>query len=126
MTTAARTHPSGKSSLFERIGERIRAAREEKGYTQEDLGKLIDQSAVTVSRWESASRRPGITELVGLAQELDKPITYFTEEKPPEEGPLVQLTRTIHELDERDRQELEEYAEFRRRRHVERRLKKGE
>lgn len=126
MTTAPRTRPSDKDTLFERIGERIRAAREEKGYTQEDLGRLIRQSPVTISRWESASRRPGITELVDLARVLDKPVTYFTEETPPEEGTLTQLTRTIRDLDERDRQELKEYAEFRRRRYVERQLEEGE
>lgn len=107
-----------KQVLHQRIGERIRSAREKKGYKQDELGKLIGQSAVTISRWESASRSPGITELIELARELEIPITYFTENDPQTEPKLVRLLRTAQALDEQDLKELSEYAEFRRQRHV--------
>ena len=107
-----------KHTLHQRIGERIRSVRERKGYKQDELGKLIRQSAVTISRWESAARAPGITDLVELARVLEMPITYFTEDNPQEEPKLVRLLRTAQALNDQDLKELSEYAEFRRQRHV--------
>lgn len=120
-TTAARPH-TDKDALFKLIGERIRKAREAKGYKQDVLGELAGQSAVTISRWESATRRPSVDDLIVLADALEKPITYFTEATPPEEDAVVQLARTARQLDDQDVRELQEYADFRRLRHVRRRI----
>ena len=107
-----------KDTLFQRIGERIRMAREDASFKQDELGKLVGQSAVTISRWETATRRPSIDDLILLAIKLNRSIAYFTEEAPPQDDAYVQLTRTARELDQRDLRELQEYAEFRRRRHL--------
>lgn len=118
MSAATSATTLDRHTLHQRIGERIRSAREKRDYKQEELGKLIGQSAVTISRWESAARNPGITELIELARVLEMPITYFTEDNPQEEPKLVRLLRTAKALNDQDLQELSEYAEFRRQRHV--------
>lgn len=118
MSAASSVTTLDKHTLHQRIGERIRSAREGKNYRQDELGKLVGQSAVTISRWESASRSPGITELIELARVLEVPIIYFTDDNPQKEPKLVRLLRTAQTLDEQDLQELSEYAEFRRQRHV--------
>lgn len=118
MSAATLATTLDKHTLHQRIGERIRGARERKGYKQDELGKLIRQSAVTISRWESAARTPGITDLIELARVLEMPITHFTEDDPREEPKLVRLLRTAQALSEQDLEELSEYAEFRRQRHV--------
>ena len=54
------------------LGERIRAAREERR-----LADRIRRRQATISDFERGLRQPDATTLVILAEELQKPITYF-------------------------------------------------
>ena len=61
------------------IGERLRAARKEKGLTQSELADRLGISFVGVSQWESGKRNPKKETLIRLAAVLEVPVSYFTE-----------------------------------------------
>lgn len=54
----------------ERLGERLRQAREERGLTQEALADELHVSRQTVSNWERGKTLPDIQSLVGAASTL--------------------------------------------------------
>jgi transcriptional regulator with XRE-family HTH domain len=68
------------------VGERIRQAREERGFSQRRLADSIERRQAAVSDFERGLMQPDATTLVVLAQVLEKPITYFF---PPPWGPRV-------------------------------------
>lgn len=53
------------------IGERIRKARLEKGLSQEELGKIIDVSKVSICGYEKGTRTPTLENLMQLLEVLD-------------------------------------------------------
>lgn len=63
----------------ELLGERIRAAREAKGLSQEEFAALISRDQRAVSEYEHGKRRITATELPLLARVLDVPLLYFFE-----------------------------------------------
>ena len=52
------------------IGKQIRKYRNEKGYTQEQLGRLLGVSTQAISKWENETGLPDISQIVPLATEL--------------------------------------------------------
>lgn len=64
--------------LRQKIGQKIRQARQEKGLSQRDLGKLFGTSHAVISDMELGKpRKLDIEDLVTLARILDKPVGYF-------------------------------------------------
>ena len=61
------------------LGQRIRAAREEAGLTQEDVARSIGVSGQTPSRWERDSNVPYPRQLRALAELFQKPADHFQE-----------------------------------------------
>ncbi|MGI3044091.1 helix-turn-helix domain-containing protein [Shewanella algae] len=55
----------------ELIGQRIKAAREKKGFSQEQLGDLVGVSFQSVQQWESGKTAPRTARLRKLATVLD-------------------------------------------------------
>ena len=53
------------------IGENIKKYRKEKGYTQRDLADLIGVSVQAISKWETETGAPDISQVVPLASALD-------------------------------------------------------
>jgi transcriptional regulator with XRE-family HTH domain len=53
------------------IATRIHAAREQRGWTQEELATRIGTTGMTVSHWEAGRRTPHPRWLVKLADALD-------------------------------------------------------
>jgi transcriptional regulator with XRE-family HTH domain len=49
------------------LGERLRRAREQRGYSQEDIAQLTGQPRTVVSNWESGTRRPNPHQLDKLS-----------------------------------------------------------
>ncbi len=62
---------------YAEIGKRVRLAREEAGLSQEELGKLLNCSGVTISTWETGKRRISLEDLHSLARVLGKPLAFF-------------------------------------------------
>jgi len=61
------------------IGDRVRAARKEKGYTQTELGALLQWDQPQISRIECGKDVDSLTKLRLLADALEKPYLYFLE-----------------------------------------------
>ncbi len=53
------------------IGERIKKARLEKGLSQEELGKIIDVSKVSICGYEKGTRTPTLENLMQLLEVLN-------------------------------------------------------
>ena len=53
------------------IGQNIKKYRKEKGYTQRELADLIGVSVQAVSKWETDTGAPDISQVVPLASALD-------------------------------------------------------
>jgi transcriptional regulator with XRE-family HTH domain len=61
------------------FGQRIKAARDSKGWKQKELAAAVHVEPVTVSRWENGVHLPELATLQVIAEKLDKPLGYFTE-----------------------------------------------
>ena len=62
------------------IGRRVRALREERGFSQEDLARVFGfNDRQTVSAIETGARRLTAEELVLAMEKLDVPLDYFTD-----------------------------------------------
>ncbi|MFE3169345.1 helix-turn-helix transcriptional regulator [Streptomyces sp. NPDC059224] len=57
------------------IGNRIRAAREERGLSQNQLADLIGREYRTILRWEYAQRIPNLEDLLLIADVLGVPVS---------------------------------------------------
>lgn len=62
---------------FKIIGQRIKDARKEKGWSQDKLSEEIDVSPVYISRIERGSTQINLNRLVDLANALDTSIEYL-------------------------------------------------
>ena len=63
-----------------RIGNRLKTLREQRGYTQEHLAKLIGVSKSTLSRYEKGKTSPKMDVLEKMAMHLDTTITWLCSE----------------------------------------------
>lgn len=109
--------------LFEYVGQRIRDLREGygggKGLSQEGLAKALDVAPNTISRWETATYRPSLSDLEGLARFFSVSILeFFPPNETARDDRLSTLLRTAKQLPPDDLVELQRYAEFRRARHL--------
>ena len=106
----------GVADIYEEIGKRIRDFRGSvggRGVSQEDLAHAVGTTANTVSRWETATYKPAISDLEKLARYFEVPITAFF----PEAGPRSRTTALLSVaagLDDADLDEVRLYALFRR------------
>ncbi|QRN02952.1 helix-turn-helix domain-containing protein [Legionella sp. MW5194] len=78
-------------SIKEQIGQRIQAARQEKGLTLKALAGLTDDLKQSrINNWERGDRTPGPEEIKQLAKALDVSAAYLmclTDEKQPKKIP---------------------------------------
>jgi transcriptional regulator with XRE-family HTH domain len=61
------------------LGQRIRAARENKNYSQEHLAELVSKDQRAISEIEAGTRRLAATDLPTFASALEVPLLYFFE-----------------------------------------------
>lgn len=99
------------------VGNRIRELRNQhggKGISQESLGKAMNTTANTVSRWETGTYRPSIEDLDGLSRFFGVSILeFFPKEEATVESRVGALLRAARDLPDEDIDELQRYAEFR-------------
>lgn len=65
----------------ERLGERIRSARADKGWKQKHLAAEVDVEPITVSRWERGATSPDLEVISHVAEATGKPLSYFVGEE---------------------------------------------
>lgn len=63
--------------MLDKLGPRIRSARESAGFTQESLAELTGVSRTAVARWESGDIIPKLENLVNLALLLNVSTDYL-------------------------------------------------
>ncbi|MGX9688645.1 helix-turn-helix domain-containing protein [Deinococcus wulumuqiensis] len=108
--------------IYERLGRRLAEAREVARLTQEQLGGLVSESAITISRWENASRRPTVDDVMKLAEALERDIYFFLEEEPEIQTSVQQLNRAVGQLPQEDVDELLAIARIKQKRYAAQRL----
>lgn len=106
------------TNIYKQIGEKIRELRTRttlkgKSISQEDLARAMKTTANTVSRWETATYKPSISDLEQLARFFGVPVTIFFPELQPTPRMNVLLSAT-GDLDDDDLEEVVMYAQFRR------------
>jgi transcriptional regulator with XRE-family HTH domain len=60
-----------------KFGERLRQLREEKGLTQEELGKIINQKKANISKYETGRLEPSMGTLITLAKFFNVSTDYL-------------------------------------------------
>ncbi len=109
--------PKSDVTLYKQLGQRMQQARQGaqggKGYTQEELAKILDVTPITLSRWETGTRSPSFEMLEKFANEVSKPLSYFFEPEPQESDYMQILFKMAKDLDETDLKEIVEYTRYR-------------
>lgn len=72
------------------IRTKVKEAREERGISQEELGKAIHKSRVAISDMERGRTEINAVDLMGMAYALNKPITFFYPDFPAIRGANLQ------------------------------------
>jgi transcriptional regulator with XRE-family HTH domain len=107
-------------NIYDSIGKKIAELRSGlggKGITQEDLAKLMKTTANTISRWEKAVYKPSVEELQRLAHIFGVSISVFFPGLEMSQ-PQRRLMSATGDLNEKDLNELIEYAKFRKARNI--------
>lgn len=65
--------------MAKELGERIKAARADKGWKQRHLAAEVEVDPMTVSRWERGATTPDLDVLRLVASATDKPLSYFVD-----------------------------------------------
>jgi transcriptional regulator with XRE-family HTH domain len=106
-----------RDEIYKRIGERMQQARREarggRGYTQQEMARLMDVTPITLSRWETGTRQPSFAALTRFAELVGKPMAYFFEEEPQQDDYSQALLRIMDDLTDDDRKEIVNFARFR-------------
>jgi transcriptional regulator with XRE-family HTH domain len=91
------------------VGARIRAARQAKGWTQDDLAHEVGVSRSAVAQWETNRAGQIRANISRIAAALDMPPAMLLENTPPEadnkpsSGDELALLRLYRECDPEDR-----------------------
>ncbi len=80
------------------MGELIRKAREESGYSQRELASLIYRRQAALSEMENGLMQPDAGTLFILSRILNKPITYFYPEPYKPDPQNEELSESEKEL----------------------------
>ena len=123
-----RTMAEQEISSLAQLGARVAEAREAVGLTQGALGEAIGLERTMIAKIESGTRKVSATELVSIAQRLDRPLDWFVVESPQAivsrrrsaeatydaiDGALERLARDVELLFERDLLRTERRPTFR-------------
>jgi transcriptional regulator with XRE-family HTH domain len=80
------------------IGERIKLAREEKGWSQEDLATKLGVEPPTISRWETGAHAPRPRQWPLIAKILGHPRDWFEGNEPDRLARLEQRLRDLEKI----------------------------
>lgn len=86
--------------MSKKIGDRVREAREARGWSQEQLGRAIGYSDVAVGHWERGKNQVSVDNLIKISQALNYPLVWLlTGETPSRTDTLRELlTRPVADL----------------------------
>ena len=107
--------PNEESVDRQKLGARLREAREYLGLSQDEVAKYLGIPRTALSHIESGQRRIDALELKKLAHLYKRPVVYFTGESQSDTGmpeDVAHLARAAAGLSEGDRRELSRFAEY--------------
>ena len=81
------------------LAKRIREAREAAGFTQDDVGRVLEISRSAVAQLEAGNRKVSSVELAKLARMLGRPMEDFFDEAFERDG-VAQVWRALPEARE--------------------------
>ena len=90
--------------LYRLFGSRVRALREEKNVTQDELAKRVDLSRTSITNIERGRQRVLLHQMVGIAQALDADPTELIpkpESKPALREDVARVVATLKAETER-------------------------
>ena len=98
----------------QKIGSRLRQAREYLGFSQEEASESSNISRSAISLIETGKRKLDTVELMALAKLYQRPMAYFTTddfsiELDPD---AAVFARNYSDLSENDKEELNRFAEY--------------
>ena len=67
----------GMKNYNKRIGELLKEAREEKGYTLREVGKIMGKDHTTISKWEQGKNAMLVSDLIKYCTVLDIDLDEF-------------------------------------------------
>jgi transcriptional regulator with XRE-family HTH domain len=100
------------STEKEKLGKRIRDAREDRGISQADLAREADIHPTVISQFESGSRQPSPDNLKKLADALSVSIDYLLGREETKGTSVEAIFRHADGLSKDELDELENYAEY--------------
>ncbi len=108
--------PAGDAEQ-ERLGRRIREAREYLGLSQEFIAEHLGIPRASMSAIESGKRKVSSLELKELARLLKQPVSSLLDEEDPsdaahEDPTFRALFRTTRALSDEDRRQVLRFAQF--------------
>lgn len=109
------TKAQGKNSL----GERLKAAREYRGLSQDEVARYIGVSRSAISLMESGGRSVRASELSKLAALYKTTMESLTGQSTSDAESVGLVARAAADLSEKDRKEVLRFAEFLRSRSAE-------
>src|SRR3954464_15893959 len=86
------------------LGEKIKAARAEKGWMQKHLAAEVEVEPITVSRWERGATTPDLDVLRLVAEATGKPLGFFVSDgaqPEPLEDRVSALERAFARIEEK-------------------------
>ena len=108
------------NDLYQFIGEKIRDLRQNhagKGISQEELAQTLSTTANTISRWETGTYKPSINDLYKIAKFFRVNVAdFFPDSQSSSDVQALRLQALMSAtggLDDKDIDELTQYAQFR-------------
>lgn len=101
----------GNMAEYKQIGSRLRALRESRGDSQEDIGKVLGVKGATISRYETGSLQITLLDLQKIADHYGVSINYFLGRESNNDQIATELRRATEALEE-TRKHLEEVVPF--------------
>ena len=97
-----------KVSLM-RVGQKIKALRKDRGWSQGELAEKVGIKAQNISRYEKGHVSPRDSTLAVFAEAFDVPLSEFTESLTPPEIPsldpeIAEYMRAIPTLSQKDQE----------------------
>ncbi|MDD2620800.1 MAG: helix-turn-helix domain-containing protein [Syntrophomonadaceae bacterium] len=99
--------------IREVFAQRLKEIREERGWSQEDVGRMAGLSKATISKYEAASHPPKLIHATAIAEALNVGFSYligFTDNRYVQETTII--TDLFLSLSDDDKKELLSYARY--------------
>ncbi|MGI6434445.1 MAG: helix-turn-helix domain-containing protein [Syntrophomonadaceae bacterium] len=99
--------------IREMFAQRLKEIREERGLSQEDVGRMAGLSKATISKYEAASHPPKLIHAAAIAEALNVGFSYltgFTDNRYVQETSII--TELFLSLPDDGKKELLNYARY--------------